>query len=332
MERIIDMEKDKVLSIIVPIYNVENYLERCIMSLLEQDVPHDEYEIILVNDGSTDSSYEIASHMVQQHENLVLLTQENQGLSCARNAGLKAAAGQYLMFVDSDDWIECNSIGGVLKQMRKKQLDLCFFNFCCNYPDGREDRAAPQSYDEQRVYDGEALMLNGMAVSSVWRCMYRSDFLFSTDILFTPCILHEDIDFNFKLYPLAKRVMFAQTYVYHYRILCNSIMRSPEPAMIKKRIEGNLYVSASICSAMQQEVYSPAIRRMYRRHINSIVTSMLVKIVKDHSITATDKADCLTLAKHLALYPVKGLTMSWKTTLLAHLLLNREWFFCRLLR
>jgi glycosyltransferase involved in cell wall biosynthesis len=108
------------LSIVIPIYNVEKYLAKCIESVLNQDIPTDEYEIILINDGSTDSSLQIAEKFVQMHPYIRLISQENQGLSAARNRGLDESKGEYVWFIDSDDWIQTD----ILKQL----LLLCVFN------------------------------------------------------------------------------------------------------------------------------------------------------------------------------------------------------------
>lgn len=322
---------EKILSIIVPVYNVEKYLERCIDSLLDQDLPHEEYEIILINDGSTDNSYEIAKRLAGEHDNIVLLTQENQGLSGARNTGLEHAKGKYIMFVDSDDWIEEKIVGNVLAFMNNNQLDLCFYNFFFDYIDGRCVKGKAYKYDESRVYRGDQLMLDGMEVSSACRCMYHSEFLLNSGIRFTLGIYHEDIDFNYKLYPFAKRIMFSSWYVYHYRIGEDTILHTSNPQKLKKQIEGDLNVSFSIRKAIKSKLYSLPINKLYIRHTNSIIISNLLRMVKDRRVAQSDRVECFELAKRLSLYPIKGRTNSWKTTLLIPFL-NCEWLYRYLLR
>ena len=94
------------LSIIVPVYNVADYLPKCLDSLLAQDLPQNEYEIIVVNDGSTDNSGNIAQQYADKYANITLINQANQGLSGARNTGIKCAKGDYIQFVDSDDYVD----------------------------------------------------------------------------------------------------------------------------------------------------------------------------------------------------------------------------------
>lgn len=94
------------LSIIIPVYNVELYIEKCLQSCLSQDIPYDEYEIIVVNDGSPDGSLAIAESIAKTTTNMTIISQKNGGLSAARNTGMSVAKGEYIWFVDSDDWIE----------------------------------------------------------------------------------------------------------------------------------------------------------------------------------------------------------------------------------
>ena len=94
----------KLVSVIVPIYNVEAYLERCVISILNQT--YENIEVILINDGSTDRSLDLAKRLEKKDKRIVLVSQDNQGLSAARNSGIKIARGEYITFVDSDEWID----------------------------------------------------------------------------------------------------------------------------------------------------------------------------------------------------------------------------------
>lgn len=98
------------VSIIIPIYNVEQYIEQCFTSIYAQDISEDIFEVIAVNDGTPDNSMSIVKTIASQHKNLVIINQENQGLSVARNTGLDHAKGEYIWFVDSDDWLTKDSL------------------------------------------------------------------------------------------------------------------------------------------------------------------------------------------------------------------------------
>ena len=112
------------LSFIVPVYNMEEYVGRCLNSLLNQDIPFTEYEIIVVNDGSTDSSLKILHEYAEKHANIRIVTQENKGLSAARNIGLREATGEYIWHIDSDDWIVENCASRLLELCKRDDLDM----------------------------------------------------------------------------------------------------------------------------------------------------------------------------------------------------------------
>lgn len=117
------------LSIIVPIYGVEQYLRKCVDSLLAQDLPSSEYEIILVDDGSPDGCPAICDQYAAEHDNIRVIHRENGGLSAARNSGIEVAQGEYIMFVDSDDYIEPNVLGGLMAQVERDNLDVLRFDY-----------------------------------------------------------------------------------------------------------------------------------------------------------------------------------------------------------
>ena len=119
----------KRLSIIVPIYNVEPYVERCLRSLEDQDIPRTDYEIICINDGSPDNSREVVVRLQQEFDNIILIDQENQGVSMARNNGIDRAIGKYLLMVDPDDFVKANTFKNKLDDMDKYNLDIGYTGF-----------------------------------------------------------------------------------------------------------------------------------------------------------------------------------------------------------
>lgn len=118
-----------VLSIILPVYNVGPYIERCLESLVKQDLGYDRYEIIAVNDGSTDNSRDIIVKYKNKYSNVFLIDQENQGVSAARNAGIAAARGEYILFIDPDDYIVKNSLKYVCEKASEFDLEVFYLGF-----------------------------------------------------------------------------------------------------------------------------------------------------------------------------------------------------------
>ncbi len=129
--------KKKALSIIIPVYNVEAYLEQCVKSILDQWTP--EVEVILVDDGSTDNSGKLCDKFAAQSKELIVVHQENGGLSAARNTGLRFATGRYITFVDSDDFIGNNSVQKILSWIEGSSSDICFINVWKLFPNGRKE-------------------------------------------------------------------------------------------------------------------------------------------------------------------------------------------------
>lgn len=114
----------KQLSIIIPVYNVEKYIRTCIESLYRQGLNEECFEVIIVNDGTRDRSMDVIADIVQKHSNIIIIEQENQGLSMARNNGLAKASGEYILFVDSDDLLIDNSLPPLLEKALETKVDL----------------------------------------------------------------------------------------------------------------------------------------------------------------------------------------------------------------
>ena len=127
----------KILSIVVPAYNVERELKKCIESCLKQDIPQESYEIIIVNDGATDNTLQVATDIAAKHKSVSVINQKNMGLSGARNTGLKYANGKYVWFIDSDDYIKPNVLGNMIRQADDNDLDCLFFRLQRVFDDER---------------------------------------------------------------------------------------------------------------------------------------------------------------------------------------------------
>lgn len=236
------------LSIIVPVYGVELYLRKCVDSLLTQDIPLSEYEIILVDDGSPDACPKICDEYVAAHKNIRVIHRENGGLSAARNSGIEIAQGVYVMFVDSDDYIEPDVLAGLLKQVERDKLDVLRFKYQnvrlkdegFEIKDKREYevfepfKAARRDMDySDEVTDGETFLNQRLGPACyVTQFVIRRNLIYHEKMsrdksLYNPLVLNdvclfrrgiyfEDTEWTPRMLLRAKRVASSETVVYNY--------------------------------------------------------------------------------------------------------------------
>lgn len=231
------------LSIIIPIYMVENYLRKCIDSVLEQDIPLSKYEIILVDDGSPDACPQICDNYAAAHENIRVVHRENGGLSAARNSGIEVAHGEYIMFVDSDDYLEPNVLSALIKQMDDEHLDALRYN----YQNVRENgevfapfKTGKPYFDySSEVVDGETFLNKRLGYACyAWAFVLRRELL--EDCIFTLGIYFEDTDWTPRMLMKSKRVASTEKIVYNYLWREGSITLPDNPQKKKKVLEDKI--------------------------------------------------------------------------------------------
>ena len=208
-----------ILSIIIPVYNVEPFVEKCIRSCEAQDVSKADYEIVVVNDGSKDNSLDVVNCVANEFENIRVFSQANAGLSAARNKGMREAKGDYYMFVDSDDWIAENCLAKLIGKLRMEHPDALSIN-------GEIKRR--QSYPDETPISGCDLLVKGVspcATFSIW----SADFFKKHNLTFFEGIFHEDSEFTPRAYYFAGKVSLTNDIIYYVRQNPNSICRSANP-------------------------------------------------------------------------------------------------------
>lgn len=195
------------VSIIVPFYNVENYIEKCLKTLVNQTLQ--EIEIILVNDGSKDGSIEIAKKFLKQYpKKIIYLEKENGGLSDARNFGIKYAKGEYVAFLDSDDYIEEDMYKNMYDIAKKENSDMVECNFYWEYPNKKK-------LDISKQYNSKQEMLEKVRVVA-WNKIIKRKILEKSDIQFPKGYRYEDVEFTYKLIPFLEKVSFCKQPMIHY--------------------------------------------------------------------------------------------------------------------
>lgn len=208
----------KLLSIIIPVYKVEAYVEECLRSCAEQEnVSPEDYEIILVNDGSPDNSWEICERLAEEFSQIRLFTQANAGVSVARNKGINEAQGDFIWFVDSDDWIEAGCLQRILPYLRQHPgLDILHIHGQVNYDDGRVDEEKYRYIFEGEIDGPEHIRRCAYPTTPQWS-LYRREHLLQHQLYFFPGIYHEDSEFIPRAAYVAKRIACLDVLAYHLR-------------------------------------------------------------------------------------------------------------------
>ncbi|WP_179375832.1 glycosyltransferase [Winogradskyella wichelsiae] len=244
------------ISVIIPVYNVENYLDRCINSIINQT--YQNFEIILVNDGSSDNSGHICDNYKIQDTRVIVIHKQNEGSSCARNAGLDIASGDYISFVDSDDYINESMLEIMITNLTKFNLDVVEINPTSN----NVDLNLNYNFEIQDKVSMMKRIIQNTAFS-VWRRMYKTSLI--NDLRFIPKIIHQDVFFTIDVLDKIDQIGYINQQLYHYNTdnvsiirskyslekikigikateyICNNITHLPELNLTKKNYVTNYY-------------------------------------------------------------------------------------------
>lgn len=291
------------LSIIVPVYNVEKYLRKCVDSLLTQDLSHEEYEIILVDDGSTDQCGMICDEYAASHSNVKVLHQQNGGLSAARNSGIAVAQGRYVQFVDSDDYLEPNVLKTLAEKMENRQLDVLRFNY--RNVNERYEVIEPNK-DPKCWVNYSSEVCNGLTFLNerlgpacyAWQFMVRRELL--TDCRFKEGIYFEDTEWTPRLLIKAQRAASTEMMVYNYLFREGSITQSVDEAKKRKVLADKLQLVDSLKAQMQQVADKRWFEGMIAQTVISIISYVAANYYdkRKEVIAALTKKDIFPLSTY----------------------------------
>lgn len=208
----------KRLSIIIPVYNVEKYLCKCLDCCVKQDIPKDEYEIIVVNDGSPDNSQKIIDEYASKYSNIIPFVKENGGLSSARNSGLKIAKGEYVWFVDSDDYISNNALKVIFPHLDQKNNIIAIDAYIIkedqeNYNESIRNRGLKTGIYSSKYYFKKGFVY---PFSGAQYYIVKKTFLESNDISFIEGHYYEDMLYTPSILSFCQNVSYVNHYLYYY--------------------------------------------------------------------------------------------------------------------
>jgi len=257
---------DKLVSVVVAIYNVEAYLERCINSICNQTYP--KLEIILVDDGSTDASGDICDYFSKKDSRIQVIHKENGGVVSARKAGIRKAKGEYLLSVDSDDWIESNMIEELLNEAIRYDADIvtsgCFreeAGTCAKLVDGIPEGVYCEEQDAEFFY--KHLLFNGSSekvgiMSVIWNKLIKTSLFCDVyQEVEDSIIMGEDIVAAYSCCIMAKKIVVTHNIFYHYCMRPKSIVHSTDSDYFKRI--NDLYIVFK--SFVQKSVYSEVLQK-----------------------------------------------------------------------
>lgn len=267
------------LSIVVPVYNVEQYVRKCILSIINQDDElFNTFEVIIVNDGSKDKSVERIQNLVDKYDNISLINQENMSLSVARNNGMAAAKGDYVWFIDSDDWISRDAVKYVMPYLDGKN-DIVTINYTVVREDGKFPVSTP--YSEPLTFSGRVSFRQHCEFATMaQRGIYRMKFMTDNHLAFMPGVYNQDDELCLRASYLAEQVTFLPKPIYYFLRTTGdkhkSIMNNIKP----KLGYDYLTVSKSLVDFSEECIKEKDIFKSFQQHIAVLINMGLRAISK----------------------------------------------------
>lgn len=235
------------LSVIVPLYNSAPYMRRCVDSLLKQDIDPDQYEIILVNDGSPDNSLQIAEEYAAHYPQVKVLSQQNRGASGARNTGIRAAAGEYLCFCDPDDYVQPDTTRMLIEKMDADKLDMLRFKYIAVDEDYKAlERQNLQPIDpDWGIMSGHDYLSQHLDSSCfIWTWCFRTSIIKSNELYCSEGVYYDDTDWLPKVLLHSDRVATIDQIRQFYLIRTDSLVNTKSPKMIEAKVKGAMQMFA----------------------------------------------------------------------------------------
>lgn len=268
------------ISVIVPVYNVEQYLVKCLDSIVNQTFQ--DIEIICINDGSTDNSGKILEEYAQKDERFKIINQENKGLSVARNEGLLCATGEYISFIDGDDFIHSRFIEVLYQVIIQNECDIAGCDFRKVY---RDEKPSFRNSKPKKYVSPLNVLLNkkNFIHFNVWNKLYKRDAI--KDVSFVENLYFEDWVFNLCVFAQNSSFVWVKDKMYGYRISSNSIMRS----QFSEKKQQDYVKGIKIVAEYFQTNYPNDWERVKRLRISRTVKMLMNSTLRSKSVSLYKK-------------------------------------------
>lgn len=231
------------LSVITPVFNGFSCIRRCLDAIYSLPLCEDGFEVIIVDDCSTDNTLEILNDYASKHSNMVVLHQEvNLRQGAARNRGIDIAKGEYIAFCDADDMIVADGVMNALKAVSETKADICYFDFEYETSDGAWQVFEMPKETRNTILSASDYLNNYYTCyyNAPWRNLYRTDFLRKTGVRFVEGVRWEDCDWTVKVYAKAKQIQFVGGVGYRYAFNANATSKQRNPEAMAERVYAGL--------------------------------------------------------------------------------------------
>ncbi len=297
------------LSIIIPLYNKEKYIDRCLKSLLAQDLSSNEYEIIIIDDGSKDSGGLIAQDYSEQYSNIQVFSQENRGVSATRNRGIEIARGKYVYLMDADDYLARTTLGNLLNICESNNLEILGFNttYTENGNLTRSSTENPKNLSV-KVVDGVRFIGESSYRNEAWWYVIEREFLLNSGIKFIEGRLLEDAIFTASLFLKSKRIAKVDYDIHRFVKVQNSIQTSTNTKHLRKFIYDLVFAIEEIDDMINNldssHVYYQKVVRDFRKKQQSFVFTLFIKVFRHPFFSLKELGKILKKLKGLNVYPI----------------------------
>jgi len=296
------------LSVIIPCYNAEKYIVRSLDSVLKGFSSDVVIEVIVVDDGSTDSSLELIKDYKDNH-NIKVIQQKNMGVSDAINAGLEIVSGEYIFVLAADDWCNSDEVLKALKIAKDNNLDICAFGmdyFDENLIKIGSKMRQPIEYNE--IITGRDVLIKGYQPSSICVFLMHNKFFKKFDLRFVSGITQNDVEISNRLMLCAERVMYTNLIGYNYFRHSNSITLTPNKKKREQYLKDSITVASNIKSNIKNyDLENSKLIKAITINYNNVVWNLLWRFYqKPAEVDYEFKLKCLQELKAKQLYPIKG--------------------------
>lgn len=297
------------LSIIIPVYNCVAYLLtgfNYLKPLCNSDI---DFEILYVNDGSTDSSLVVLNELQNSNDFIKVISQENQGSSGARNTAIELAQGEFIQFLDADDLLDAEKIIKMLYEAKQNNFDLYGYRMDFvdeNYNQISEKKRHTLTYN--KPMSGVECLIQGYQPSSICVFLFKRVLLIKNKLRIYPKITHMDIEFMTRVMLCAKKVIFKDTIAYHYLQRQGSITKPTT----KEKLEKFIFDEVTISKLMKENIQKYKLTNKetidaVKKNYNSVVWNLIWRFVSKHKeVDYNFKIKCLNALKDSNLYPIQG--------------------------